>query len=103
MTAVLCTATSTFFFRFCWIVDSPLFEGQTGRCKCHSQGGQGGSSSTSEIASSSYEARSFGVKNGMRCEILSIFWTTADSRSKSLQRARHLCPDLITIPYEFER
>ena len=46
---------------------------------CHSQGGQGGSSSTSEIASSSYEARSFGVKNGMRCEILSVLWMTADS------------------------
>jgi DNA repair protein REV1 len=33
---------------------------------CHSQGSQGGSSSTSEIASSSYEARKFGIKNGMR-------------------------------------
>lgn len=35
---------------------------------CHSQGNQGGASSTSEIASSSYEARSFGIKNGMRYE-----------------------------------
>jgi DNA repair protein REV1 len=33
---------------------------------CHSQGDTGGVSSTSEIASSSYEARSFGIKNGMR-------------------------------------
>ena len=33
---------------------------------CHSQGEVGGASSTSEIASSSYEARSFGIKNGMR-------------------------------------
>lgn len=33
---------------------------------CHSQGDQGGASSTSEIASASYEARAFGVKNGMR-------------------------------------
>lgn len=33
---------------------------------CHSQGGQGGTSSTSEIASASYEARAFGIKNGMR-------------------------------------
>ena len=33
---------------------------------CHSQGDQGGASSTSEIASASYEARSFGIKNGMR-------------------------------------
>lgn len=37
---------------------------------CHSQGAQGGTSSTSEIASSSYEARSFGIKNGMRYVIL---------------------------------
>ena len=53
---------------------------------CHSQHGQGGSSSTSEIASASYESRKFGVKNGM-----------------SLQQAQKLCPDLVTIPYEFER
>ncbi|KIO00132.1 hypothetical protein M404DRAFT_10251 [Pisolithus tinctorius Marx 270] len=53
---------------------------------CHSQGNQGGASSTSEIASSSYEARSFGIKNGM-----------------SLRQARQLCPSVVTIPYEFER
>lgn len=53
---------------------------------CHSQGSTGGASSTSEIASSSYEARSFGVKNGM-----------------SLQQGRRLCPDLMTMPYEFEK
>ena len=34
---------------------------------CHSQGTQGGASSTSEVASASYEAREQGVKNGMRC------------------------------------
>lgn len=33
---------------------------------CHSQGAQGGASSTSEVASASYEAREQGVKNGMR-------------------------------------
>ena len=33
---------------------------------CHSQGNQGGASSTSEIASASYEAREYGIKNGMR-------------------------------------
>ena len=33
---------------------------------CHSQGDQGGASSTSEIACASYEARKFGIKNGMR-------------------------------------
>ncbi|KAF8307292.1 DNA repair protein [Clavulina sp. PMI_390] len=42
--------------------------------------------STSEIASASYEARAKGVKNGM-----------------SLGQAKKLCPDLRTIPYEFER
>ncbi|KAG6819804.1 hypothetical protein H0H93_008499 [Arthromyces matolae] len=52
---------------------------------CHSQGAQGGASSTSEIASASYEARSFGIRNGM-----------------SLRQARELCPGVITIPYEFE-
>ncbi|KAJ7590708.1 hypothetical protein C8J56DRAFT_540169 [Mycena floridula] len=52
---------------------------------CHSQDDQGGDSSTSEIASASYEARSFGIKNGM-----------------SLQQARQLCPTVMTIPYEFE-
>ncbi|KAI0927848.1 hypothetical protein AcW2_004036 [Taiwanofungus camphoratus] len=53
---------------------------------CHSQGNQGGSASTSEIASASYEARKFGVKSGM-----------------SLQQARKLCPTIMTIPYEFQR
>ncbi|KAH7911901.1 hypothetical protein BJ138DRAFT_1125667 [Hygrophoropsis aurantiaca] len=52
---------------------------------CHSQGSQGGASSTSEIASSSYEAREFGIKNGM-----------------SLQQARQMCPHVTTVPYEFE-
>ena len=33
---------------------------------CHSQDDQGGALSTSEIASASYEAREFGIKNGMR-------------------------------------
>ena len=53
---------------------------------CHSQHTQGGASSTSEIASASYEARGFGIKNGM-----------------SLQQARKLCPDVVTIPYEFDK
>ncbi|KAJ7118629.1 hypothetical protein C8R43DRAFT_1099174 [Mycena crocata] len=53
---------------------------------CHSQGTQGGTSSTSEIASASYEARAFGIKNGM-----------------SLQQARQMCSTVVTMPYEFER
>ncbi|KAJ3765498.1 hypothetical protein FB446DRAFT_794993 [Lentinula raphanica] len=52
---------------------------------CHSQGKQGGNASTSEIASASYEAREFGIRNGM-----------------SLQQAKKLCPGILTIPYEFE-
>ncbi|QRV86890.1 DNA repair protein REV1 [Ceratobasidium sp. AG-Ba] len=52
---------------------------------CHASG-SGASHSTSEIASASYAARAFGVKNGM-----------------SLGQARQLCPDIQTIPYEFER
>ncbi|KAL8279058.1 hypothetical protein RQP46_008516 [Phenoliferia psychrophenolica] len=51
---------------------------------CH--GGQGeGVASTSEIATCSYEARAKGVKSGI-----------------SLGRAREMCPDIITIPFEFD-
>jgi DNA repair protein REV1 len=49
---------------------------------CHSRGGR---DSTSEIASASYEARARGIRNGM-----------------SLGRARQLCPEVETIPYDFE-
>ncbi|KIM49579.1 hypothetical protein M413DRAFT_15584 [Hebeloma cylindrosporum] len=73
------------FFVSAGLVSRPELKGKP-VVVCHSQGGQGGASSTSEIASSSYEARKFGVKNGM-----------------NLQQARQLCPDIITIPYEFER
>lgn len=51
---------------------------------CHS-GSHEGTSSTSEIASCNYVARSFGVHNG---------W--------SLGRARQLCPHVQPIPYDFE-
>mgnify|MGYP002632512952 CR=1 FL=1 len=43
------------------------------------------SKGNAEIASANYAARRFGVRNGM--------W---------LRRARELCPDLISMPYEFE-
>ncbi|KAJ1947747.1 deoxycytidyl transferase [Kickxella alabastrina] len=43
------------------------------------------SSSTSQIASCNYIARSFGVKNGM-----------------IMSQGRQLCPALMTIPYQFE-
>ncbi|KAL0578346.1 deoxycytidyl transferase [Marasmius crinis-equi] len=72
------------FFVSAGLVKRPELRGKP-LVVCHSQGAQGGGSSTSEIASASYEARAFGIKNGM-----------------SLQQARKLCPDIITIPYEFE-
>ncbi|GAA5909801.1 hypothetical protein JCM6882_002678 [Rhodosporidiobolus microsporus] len=52
---------------------------------CHSRGKDGADASTSEIASCSYEARAAGVKNGM-----------------SLGRGRELCPEIQTIPFEFD-
>ncbi|KAH9484056.1 DNA repair protein rev1 [Psilocybe cubensis] len=73
------------FFVSAGLVSRPELKGKP-VVVCHSQGSQGGASSTSEIASASYEARGFGIKNGM-----------------SLQQARQLCPDIITIPYEFDR
>jgi DNA repair protein REV1 len=54
------------FFVSAGLVDRPHLRGKP-VVVCHSQGTQGGSSSTSEIASSSYEARKSGIKNGMRC------------------------------------
>ncbi|KAI0062098.1 DNA repair protein [Artomyces pyxidatus] len=73
------------FFVSAGLVDRPHLRGRP-IVVCHSQGAQGGASSTSEIASASYEARKFGIKNGM-----------------SLQQARKLCPEILTIPYEFEK
>ncbi|KAG6839978.1 hypothetical protein C0991_009916 [Blastosporella zonata] len=73
------------FFVSAGLITRPQLKGKP-VVVCHSQGAQGGASSTSEIASASYEARGFGVKNGM-----------------SLRQARELCPSIITIPYEFER
>ncbi|KAI9508820.1 DNA repair protein [Russula earlei] len=72
------------FFVSAGLIGRPHLRGQPA-VVCHSQRAQGGGSSTSEIASASYEARRFGIKNGM-----------------SLQQAQKLCPDLVTIPYEFE-
>ncbi|GAA5879513.1 hypothetical protein JCM3774_002704 [Rhodotorula dairenensis] len=52
---------------------------------CHARGKAESASSTSEIASCSYEARASGVRNGM-----------------SLGRARELCPEIQTMPFEFD-
>lgn len=56
------------FFVSAGLVDRPQFRGKP-VVVCHSQGAQGGGASTSEIASSSYEARELGIKNGMRCRL----------------------------------
>lgn len=53
------------FFVSAGLVSRPQLRGKP-VVVCHSQGSQGGASSTSEIASASYEAREFGIKNGMR-------------------------------------
>lgn len=53
------------FFVSAGLVDRPHLRGKP-VVVCHSQGAQGGQSSTSEIASASYEAREFGIKGGMR-------------------------------------
>jgi DNA repair protein REV1 len=53
------------FFVSAGLVSRPELKGKP-VIVCHSQGGTGGMSSTSEIASCSYEARRFGLRNGMR-------------------------------------
>lgn len=59
------------FFVSAGLLDRPHLRGKP-VVVCHSQGAQGGASSTSEIASASYEAREFGIRSGMRCE--PAFW-----------------------------
>ena len=54
------------FFVSAGLIDRPHLRGKP-VVVCHSQGTTGGASSTSEIASASYEARKFGIKGGMRC------------------------------------
>lgn len=53
------------FFVSAGLVDRPHLRGKP-VVVCHSKGADGAANSTSEIASSSYEARKFGIKNGMR-------------------------------------
>ncbi len=91
------------FFVSAGLIDRPHLRGKP-VVVCHSQGSAGGASSTSEIASASYEARKFGIKGGMRY-VLSHFLRRQVPALKSccsLQQARKLCPAIITIPYEFE-
>ncbi|KAJ1309400.1 hypothetical protein OPQ81_006177 [Rhizoctonia solani] len=72
------------FFVSAGLVTRPELKGRP-VVVCHSLG-KGVANSTSEVASVSYAARAFGVRNGM-----------------SLAQARSLCPEIQTIPYEFER
>jgi len=53
---------------------------------CWSRGEKGSNASSSEISSANYKARGFGIKAGMR-----------------LGKARQLCPDVVTAPYEFRK
>ncbi|KAG8809527.1 deoxycytidyl transferase, partial [Serendipita sp. 399] len=73
------------FFVSAGLLDRPELRGKP-VVVCHSQGLGEGVASTSEIASSSYEARESGIRNGM-----------------SLGQARQLCPEVQTLPYEFEK
>jgi DNA repair protein REV1 len=68
------------FFVSAGLVSRPELKGKP-VVVCHSQGAQGGESSTSEIASCSYEARAFGIKNGMRY-VRSCIWHSYRSNSR---------------------
>jgi nucleotidyltransferase/DNA polymerase involved in DNA repair len=49
---------------------------------CHSNSKNG----TAEVASCNYEARKFGVQNGM-----------------FVRKAKELCPDILIVPYQFDK
>lgn len=74
------------FFVSAGLVSRPQLRGKPA-VVCHSQGSQGGASSTSEIASASYEARAFGIKNGMRrvffINMYALFDSTLQSATSS--------------------
>jgi nucleotidyltransferase/DNA polymerase involved in DNA repair len=64
-TALLSVSEALQFFVAVGLLERPELIGKP-VAVCHSQGTNGAASSTSEIASASYEARKFGVKGGMR-------------------------------------
>ena len=76
------------FFVAAGLVSRPELRGKP-VVVCHSQGNQGGGSSTSEIASSSYEARKFGIKNGMRCVFIIFPWMVLGSDIVVCSRPRN--------------
>jgi DNA repair protein REV1 len=93
------------FFVSAGLVARPELKGKP-VAVCHAKDGDR-EGSTSEIASCSYEARAFGIRNGMRsgAEDMLLCSTRIRSdmvRSNSLGRARNLCPSLATIPYDFD-
>ncbi|KAF7970196.1 hypothetical protein HWV62_24846 [Athelia sp. TMB] len=73
------------FFVTAGLVSRPQLRGKP-VVVCHSQGSQGSDASTSEIASASYEAREFGVKNGMRYKEFSLkFYTILMTHADELE------------------
>ncbi|KAL6766193.1 REV1 [Auxenochlorella protothecoides x Auxenochlorella symbiontica] len=69
------------FFASVAEAEHPLFSGKP-LAVCHSNNAKG----TAEISSANYEARKYGIRAGM-----------------FMAGAKQLCPDLIVVPYNFER
>ena len=81
------------FFVAAGLVDRPHLRGKP-VVVCHSQGNQGGQSSTSEIASASYEARRFGIRNGMRWVCTHLIVNTRMANSLQLTAGSEVMPGL---------
>jgi hypothetical protein len=62
-------------------LDEPALQGKA-LCISHSNSARG----AGEVSSANYEARAFGIRAGM-----------------FIARAKQLCPDLIVMPYEFDK
>lgn len=86
------------FFTTASLLSRPDLKGKP-VCVCHAKGG--GEKSTSEIASCSYEARAFGVKNGMASVSFCVGSGPLLTHFCRLGRARELCPDIKTVDYNF--
>lgn len=88
------------FFVSVGLLDRPELNGKP-VVVCHSQGIGEGAASTSEIASCSYAARELGIRNGMRYRY--IIAINSYLHIASLGQAKQLCPEVITLSYEFEK
>eukprot|EP00002_Diphylleia_rotans_P040891 TRINITY_DN9823_c0_g1_i1.p1 TRINITY_DN9823_c0_g1~~TRINITY_DN9823_c0_g1_i1.p1 ORF type:complete len:649 (+),score=84.81 TRINITY_DN9823_c0_g1_i1:78-2024(+) len=82
---IICHVDMDCFFASVSLRDKPHLMGLP-VVVCHAQTHQESGKSSGEIACASYEARKYGVRNGM--------W---------MKEAIKLCPNLVTIPYEFEK